>query len=265
MIFPVFRFLGLLSALLIASPQTIAAPSAPVEATAKTPIIYDKQQDTLSLQVADTSLSTILLQVSRQTGMEVRIDPAAERKATVTVKALPLEKSIDRLLVGLNVLKEFKSTGKGQNQKDMLIGIVVLPEGKSDPSSALRLMERDTELAYRSGVLSQFEKRAQAKGIKKDMMIERWKVRAGTLSAAEKARYEKMKKEINERTAKQNAKRAEQAAVREKMEADRIERLKQIPGGEERLARKPDPEMAAKARKQFEQPLRPAIIPDSKN
>lgn len=259
------RFLVLLPALLLGSPLSSAAPAKPVEASAKLPVIYDKQQDTLSLQVADMSMSNILLQVSRQTGMDVRVDPTVERKTTLNMKPLPLETALDRMLSGLNVLKEFKTTGKGKNQKDMLVGIVVLPEGKSDPSTALRLMERDAELAYRAGVISQFEKSAMSRSIKNDVMIERWKARAGKLSAAEKARYEQLKKNMDKRTAEQAAKRAEKEAKRKKMEEQRIERLKQVPGGEARLAKKPDPEMAEKARKQFAQKHSAAIIPDPKN
>lgn len=263
--FSALRFLGLLPALLLVAPLASAAPVKPAEASAKLPVLYDKQHDTLSLQAKDMSLRDILLQITRQTGMDVRIDPTVERKTTLNLKPLPLEKSVDTLLAGLNVLKEFKTTGKGDKQKDMLVGIVVLPEGKSDPSTALRLMERDAELAYRAGVISQFDKRAKAKGIEKDMMVERWKTRAGKLSAAEKARYDKLKKDADRRTAEQEAQRAEQEAKRKKREEERIERLKQVPGGEKRLAKKPDPEMAEKARKQFVQKPSAAIIPDPKD
>lgn len=268
------RPLAMLLALLLMVPAAFASPPAkapartpaPAAATVAEPVLYDHQHDTLSIQAQDLSLSDILLRVSRQTGMDVRVDPKVERKVSMSLKPLPLEASLDRLLAHLSVLKEYQSDGKGKSPKDVLVGITVLPEGQLDASSAQRLMDRDAELAYRAGVMSQYEKRAKERGdIQKDAMINRWKTRTKKLSAADKARYEKLKAEMDKRTAEQEKRQAEQDAKRVEMDKQRIERLKQIPGGEARLAKKPDPELAAKARQQFAQPVSEPIVPAKKN
>lgn len=237
-----------------------AAPK-PVEATAAEPVLYDRQQDTLSIQTKDHALSDILLRVSRQTGMDVRMDPKVERKVTMTLKAQPIERSLDRLLSQLSVLKQFKTEGKGKNQKDILVSITVLPEGQRDASSAQRLMSSDAELSYRAGVMSQYDKRAGVRSdIRNDQMVDRWKAREKTLTAKEKARYDKLKADMDRRTAAQEKKRAEKKAEHDAREAAHAERQKERPGYAERATKKKDPALIEKARLEFAQPESDPVI-----
>ncbi|MDO8267474.1 MAG: hypothetical protein Q7T32_06530 [Moraxellaceae bacterium] len=237
-----------------------AAPK-PAEASVAEPVLYDRQQDTLSIQTKDHALSDILLRVSRQTGMEVRMDPKVERKITMTLKAQPIERSLDRLLAQLSVLKQFKTEGKGKNQKDILVSITVLPEGQRDASSAQRLMQSDAELAYRAGVMSQYDKRAGVRSdILNDQMVDRWKAREKTLTAKEKARYDKLKADMDKRTAAQEKKRAEQKAGHDAREAAHAERQKERPGYAERATKKKDPALIEKARLEFAQPESDPVI-----
>lgn len=274
------RPLALLFTLLIITPAAFATPPTPgttskatpsvapkaapkpAEASVAEPVLYDRQQDTLSIQTKDLALSDILLRVSRQTGMEVRMDPTVERKVTMTLKAQPIERSLDRLLAQLSVLKQFKTEGKGKNQKDILVSITVLPEGQRDASSAQRLMSSDAELAYRAGVMSQYDKRASVRSdIRNDQMVDRWKAREKTLTAKEKARYDKLKADMDKRTAAQEKQRAEQKAEHDARETARAERKKkEIPGYAEQATKKKDPALAEKARLEFAQPESDPVI-----
>lgn len=274
------RPLALLLTLLVITPAAFATPPTPgttskavpgvapkaapkpAEASVAEPVLYDRQQDTLSIQTKDHALSDILLRVSRQTGMDVRMDPKVERKVTMTLKAQPIERSLDRLLAQLSVLKQFKTEGKGKNQKDILVSITVLPEGQRDASSAQRLMSSEAELPYRAGVMSQYDKRAAVRSdIRNDQMVNRWKAREKTLTAKEKARYDKLKADMDKRTAAQEKDRAEQKARHDAREAARAERKKEIPGYSERAAnKKKDPALAEKARLEFAQPESDPVI-----
>lgn len=274
------RPLALLLTLLVITPAAFATPPTPgttskavpgvapkaapkpAEASVAEPVLYDRQQDTLSIQTKDHALSDILLRVSRQTGMDVRMDPKVERKVTMTLKAQPIERSLDRLLAQLSVLKQFKTEGKGKNQKDILVSITVLPEGQRDASSAQRLMSSEAELPYRAGVMSQYDKRATVRSdIRNDQMVTRWKAREKTLTAKEKARYDKLKADMDKRTAAQEKDRAEQKARHDAREAARAERKKEIPGYAERAAnKKKDPALAEKARLEFAQPESDPVI-----
>lgn len=242
-----------------------AAPKAapkPAEASVAEPVLYDRQQDTLSILTKDHALSDILLRVSRQTGMEVRMDPTVERKVTMTLKAQPIERSLDRLLAQLSVLKQFKTEGKGKNQKDILVSITVLPEGQRNASSAQRLIASDDELAYRAGVMSQYDKRAGVRSdIRNDQMVDRWKAREKNLTAKEKARYDKLKADMDKRTAAQEKKRTEKKAEHDAHKTAHEERKKkEIPGYAEQAARKIDPSVAEKAKLEFAQPESDPVI-----
>lgn len=274
------RPLALLLTLLIITPAAFATPPTPgttskadpnaapkaapkpAEASVAEPVLYDRQQDTLSILTKDHALSDILLRVSRQTGMEVRMDPTVERKVTMTLKAQPIERSLDRLLSQLSVLKQFKTEGKGKNQKDILVSITVLPEGQRDASSAQRLMSSEAELAYRAGVMSQYDKRAGVRSdIRNDQMVDRWKAREKNLTAKEKARYDKLKADMDKRAATQEKERATKKAEHDARKAAREERKKkEIPGYAEQATRKMVPALAEKAKLEFAQPESDPVI-----
>lgn len=225
------------------------------------PILYDRQKDTLSLDTTDQPLSDVLLQVMRQTGMDIRLDPAAERRVTLRLKDQPLEKALDRLLAQLNVVKEFGRVGNGKNSRDMLLGLVVMPEGKHDPASAKRLIDRDKELAYRAGVMSQYEKRAKVRSdIRNDIMVERWRLRADRLNAKDKKEYEHKKAALDRQAAEQEAKREAMRAKNDAMAARRLEQQKQLPDASRRKPAQMDAAKLERSRQQFAQPQTPATF-----
>ena len=84
--------------LLIALPVVAAPPAVPA------PFKYDSDKDRLSLNVTDVSLKGLLTTLGRNTGVEMRMDPAAERKVSANIESLPLEEGLKRITRGMSTI-----------------------------------------------------------------------------------------------------------------------------------------------------------------
>lgn len=239
----------------------VAVPLAP----AKQDMVYDKKSDQLNATLVNAPLLAVLSDMARQSGLEIKADPKVDRLVTDEFKALPLATAVDRLTAKLNVIKQFrKVAGKDKGKsRSILVGLVVLPEGQTDASAALSLLDADKESAYRASLKARGAAKNQQRS---DMMTERWDARVEGMDDAQRARYEKKLKEETERAAALQAKRdkSEQQALAKKNERDarqlEQEKRRAAARGEEYKPQQADPEKAKQAQKQFAQPKTPAVI-----
>lgn len=251
--YPKFFAAAMLAALLL----LVGVAQAQVAAADQ--IVYNKQKDTLTVTVKEAPLARTLAEVGRLTGVAMLMDLHADRPITATFKELPLKDAVMRLTGRSNTMTEFKKTGTGKNQRNLLVKVVVLPEGQTDVKLARPLVNIDTELDYRAGAVAQYTQKAQGN---LDLMVERWKSRLPELSAAQRKAYDERMKGHAERAARKQQRENERAAQRAAQEKAQQEKFAHL-SPEQRPQRKPsDPVLREKARQQFQQPVTPGLIPD---
>lgn len=135
------------------SPATAPAakpkPAMAVSATAERPVVYAASRDELSLFIEARPLSAVLMEIMRQSSLEVRFDPSAERTISARFQGLPLDEAITRISGGLNLVRQYRKDEK--TGRNLLVSLVVLPVGKDDDRAARRLIDHDTEAGYQAG------------------------------------------------------------------------------------------------------------------
>lgn len=230
-----------------AAPVADATPPAPADY----PVLYLPAEDWLRVKVEDAPLIAVLAEIMRQSSVEIRIDPAADRRVSSAFDKLPLEEGIDRLTAGLNVIKEFRKASDGSN---LLVSLVVLPAGKQDASAAVRAIDLKTEVGYQAGRVARAGNPTIA-----SRAMERWQARLAQLPPETRKHYEALlaqqQERVAARAARQQSFEAREQKVREKLRAE-VERIREDP------ALTPmDPERLARLRAQLAVPETPESVP----
>ncbi|MFZ5724412.1 MAG: hypothetical protein ACOY33_12225 [Pseudomonadota bacterium] len=246
--------LALLLAACVVQAVPLAAP--------RVDVVYSKPDDKLSVNAVNAPLLAVLAEVARQTGLEIKADPKADREINQEFSNLPLPDALDRVTAKLNVIKQYGKQGKGKEQRNLLIAIVVLPEGQTDASAALALLNPDAEATMRASLAG----RTDGKKKRLDFTAERWNARVARMDPERRKKYEEQLRERLEKNAAKEKKRQEMAAERKQRQDARDARREDLARkaaaarGEEYKPRQPDPELARKAREEFAQPATPAVI-----
>ncbi len=115
----------------------IVALPALAEVQTPAPFKYDSDSDRLSIDVTEVSLKGLLGVIGRNTGVEMRMDPAAERTVSARIESLPLEEGLKRITRGMSTIAIYDERPDKPGSAPMLIGYYVLPEGQYDNSRAL--------------------------------------------------------------------------------------------------------------------------------
>lgn len=251
---------------------------APGAMAVQTVAFYDAAQDRVAVTATDTPVSEVLSQIGAQSGLEVLFDPAADRRLTIEFKAMPLDQAMDRVTQGLNVIKRYgrstdraaggksRPAGKPGQDKPVLVGVTVLPQGKTDASAALRLLAADKELELRAAQVSRFEARAAGDATRVNRLLDRWQARVGSLPASQRAAYEKRLEQMREAQARRLEASQKQAAGRELDAAARERQAAEVAkkrGDPAQHPRRPyDADTAARAQAEFGIPDTPAVVPE---
>lgn len=208
----------LLPAAVLAAPATTttapaapaAKPSAPgkpaAEAAKKPAVVYLADRDQLVINARGEPLSQLLAELSRQSGLEVRLDPKADRPVTLETKPLPLLQAVDALTAQLNTIKQFgdrpkpltarpEPAGKAgaktpakapaktaASAAPLLIAITVLPKGQVDVSRATPVLAQGKEIELRA--------ERNRKGHDRYTARERWQVRLDKMPPKMRANFE---------------------------------------------------------------------------
>lgn len=214
-----------------AAPAPAGAPGKPGAVSVKKPaVIYRKEGDLLAINASGEKLSVLLAELARQSGLEIRMDPKADRAVTMETRPLPLLQAVDALTARLNTIKQFgarpgaasgKAAGKNQKPAQLLIAITVLPQGQSDVSRAAPVLAPDKEIELRA-------ERA-LKGSDRYAVRERWQARLDKMPAKAKASYEeKAKIRGGDMSPEEQARRERLRAERIKEEEEQQRRWAQV-------------------------------------
>ncbi|MCC1495340.1 hypothetical protein [Alcanivorax sp. 1008] len=107
--------------------------------------------DSVAIEVAQQSLTTVLTGVAQQAGATIKVDSNVERLVSISIKNMPLQRAMDQIArqEGLNIVLGWRRDSEGN---DHLASIDVLPDGNMDPAS---LAEQD---ARQQRILQQQQK-----------------------------------------------------------------------------------------------------------
>jgi len=103
---------------------------------------YDNATDRLVVKAENVMLSQLLTQITYETGIEVIFDDEADIQFSTEVDKPSLEQGLKQVLRGTNYMMRYK---RDQDQRLMLLGVLVLPEGESDTANARRLVGVQSE------------------------------------------------------------------------------------------------------------------------
>lgn len=195
---------------------TTATPPLMVQPPVARPVVYQKQRDLLSVNVDGLPLRELLWEVMRQTGLEVRLDPAVDAKATAYFADLSLEEGLQRITGKLNTIKEYKQVGAGAKARKILVSVVILPPGQTDTKRAVRVMDFEKEVVLRA---DQVAKSRVAKT--SSAADERWLGRLERVPSAQRQDYER------QLSAQEREERKVQAR-KERAEAERQQRRAKV-------------------------------------
>jgi hypothetical protein len=208
----VTRTISLLMPLLLLCATTGHAAQTPPD------VRYDKQRDTLSFAVEETSLKLLLTHIAMQSGIEVLFDERADRPVTVTFDQRPLPDALKNLLIGSSSVLRYE---RGDADQLLLIGVKVLPEGTTDGNAQPLLHAAGEAFMHErdNRMLSAEEQE------KKNLANERWQARLKEMPPAVREKVEQHAKErldtLEQKSAERKASSAEKKAKRE---ADKAER-----------------------------------------
>jgi len=215
-----------------------AVPAANVANNAVATVSYDKTSDQLSVVANSASLRQVLARIARQSGIEVLFDDMAEETISADIQSEALESGLKRLLNGRNYLMRYS---RDEQQKLLLIGVMVLPVGEQDSGRARRLVGLDTEAYDRARSQLSLE---QAQRI--DVSNERWQARLSELPPESRDKLEKV---VEQRLLKQAQYEQRQAEINKKQAQRRAEQQKKMREAEERSLQRLSPD----EREAFEQ------------
>lgn len=180
---------------------------------------YDPVTDHLSIKASEVSQMTLLSHLALKTGLEVSYDEQADRLMTIELTAVPLLSGLKQLLRENSHILHY---GKDKAGKKLLTGVIVLPEGKSDISSAHRLLKPEAEAFYHADRRAAMPAESTAQAY--DHTQARWGARLAEMPPELQQQLQKLAEEKLAREQKQQAKQQKRAERQQKIEARRAER-----------------------------------------
>ena len=210
-------------------------------------IHYDMHSDRLSVAVEHASLARLLATIAWQSGIEVQFDPAAEQEVSATIKEQPLNQALDGLLRDKSTAFIYSDAQEGA--KGLLLGVHVLPKGKTDLSDLRPLVSPVAEAARQSGQGLRGNGQAGATAAMGQLGKKRWDARMQRMSEEKRAA---LKEALDKRNAEMEKRKAEREQRKAELQAKGEER-KQV--REQRMAhmRENNPELYALRQQQVEE------------
>jgi hypothetical protein len=218
------------------------AEVAPRPSTVPSLLRYDGVADSLSVKAEAVSQKKLLRSLALQSGLEVIYDEEADRPLTITLEEVKLEPGLKQLLRGTNYILRY---GKNAAGEPLLLGMIVLPAGKSDRSAARPLVTQDAEAVHHAKASAATPAAANpGKG------AERWQARLAELPPEVQAQLQKRAEEKLAREQARREKRAEQHAQKKEQREARQEAAQQA---REKRLQKLTPEQRTQLEQQRQQ------------
>lgn len=208
-----FRMMLILLTLCFATISMAASPPT---------VRYDGRSDLLTVQARQVSLLQLLGEISLQTGVQILMDPAAEKSVTVDFEKKTLEDGLRQMtrLHNLNTALSYADSPGSQRKTPLVIGVKVLPQEKSSSSNLLPVLTGRKEIAARTAD-------AAGKENIRTLQQQRWEERKAQLSVKERQELEVKEKQFQAEKAKDKVRQDKVKEEREKKKAEREERRKQ--------------------------------------
>lgn len=169
-----------------------------------TTLHYDPATDKLSITANEVSQMKLFRHLALKTGLEVSYDEQADHPVTIELTAVSLVSGLKQLLRDSSHILYY---GKDEIGNKLLVGVIVLPAGKSDRSSARRLLKREDEATHHAR--RQASKPSDSKVY--DHTLARWGARLAMMSPEVQARLQKLAEEKLARELKKQAKQQKRA------------------------------------------------------
>ena len=185
---------------------------------------YDAASDRIAIQARDMSFTSLLAQISRQSGVEILIDPTVEHPVSITLQDQPLEKAISGLTRGLNtVLVHDVRTLPGKGEQNVLVTVRLLPKGQTNTALLMPVLSPEAEAMMGA-------ERRDASGARLDNLVnERRMARLEKLPPEKRAKLEKIEADKLQKELERKAAKAEARAGRKQDKLVRLnERLQQV-------------------------------------
>jgi hypothetical protein len=140
-----------LAALLAANPAFSADTPSPATQLAAQEVRYDAATDRLSLNVQNLSLTEVLARISRQSDVEILMDPSVERPVTASLQDQPLESVLGNLTRGMNaVMIHDERDLPGQGRQPVLVRLELLPTGETNTALLRPVLSPEAEALLRA-------------------------------------------------------------------------------------------------------------------
>jgi hypothetical protein len=180
---------------------------------------FDADSHTLSIAPAKAMLSEVLREISRQSGVEMRLDPAEDREIDVAMKQQPLDDAL-RGLARQNRLNFVMGHVRDSNGQQQLVSFAVLREGEM---SAADIPPLDISSAPKQPGMGELRKQrlAAAASMKKDDSSEKKERKA-----VDEERKKKRQAAREQREAEKAGHEKQRNAARRDKKEDDVARLK---------------------------------------
>lgn len=234
--------LPLLALFILAITTTVQADNVGSEGVHTTPdkashadvVHYDKANDQLTVVADAASLKWLLGRIAQQSGIEVLFDDLAEETVSIDIQSESLESGLKRMLKGRNHSMRYS---RNQQQKLLLVGVMVLPVGQQDNGRAKRLLAMDDEAFYRARSQLSVQQVQQM-----DMANERWQVRLDELPPGYR---EQLEQKVTTRLRKQALRDQDNAETRKANKQKSAERKARQLKAQEKMLEGLGPEQRA--------------------
>ena len=206
---------------------TLFLPAAAIAADMRPQVRYDSAADRLTVVAQEIPLSKLLAHIAVASGIEILMDPAADRSVSITLHDKPLEAGLKQLVRGLSyaMFYESKPSDGSKPSPPLLIAMKVLPRGKKDSTDLAPVVTLEKEARARAVAAVSTPRPS---GHLTGYSAERWQMRLDKLDEATRQRleehmrqYQALREKMAEKRAEKRAKRQEElkerrSAVREK-------------------------------------------------
>lgn len=208
---------------------TLFLSAAAIAVDMRPQVRYDSTADRLTVIAQEIPLSKLLVHIAVASGIEILMDPAADRSVSITLRDKPLEAGLKQLVRGLSYAMFYgsKTSDGSKPSPPLLITMKVLPQGKEDSTALVPVVTLEKEARARAVAVGSTPRPS---GPSTGYSAERWQMRLDKLPEATRQRleehmrqYQALREKMEEKRAEQRAEQQEalrerRSAVREKVQ-----------------------------------------------
>lgn len=184
-------------------------------------VSYDESRDIIDVTAKNVSLKGLLARISLMSGVEILMDPNAEKKISIAIKGASLEAGLKRIVRGLSSAMIYEEDEK--KGKVLLVAMRVFKKNGPNKAKLISVATLENEIAIHSAPPRKDERGGSDREVPSIMNFasQRWQVRLEKLSEEKR---EQILEKIKDRQDKRKAQRATREKIREKMEKRRAGR-----------------------------------------